>query len=153
MSEPLDDFVEELQARIFEETRAAYGETCFKRWREPLYMGVIKDADGHGRVTGSCGDTMEIFLKFEKGRVVKASFRTDGCGASTVCGSFTAEMALGKTPDELIDVNVENILETLGGLPEDDRHCAFLAAASLREAVNEHMVRQTAAEGCGEDRR
>lgn len=147
MSDSLDDFVKELQAQIYQETKAAYGEVCFKRWLEPLYMGRIENADGHGRVTGSCGDTIEIFLKFDGDKVANASFRTDGCGSSTVCGSFAAELALGRTPDELIDITGEKILEILGGLPEEDRHCAFLAVDSLQEAMNDYMVKQRASKG------
>jgi nitrogen fixation protein NifU and related proteins len=142
MSDPIDDFVEGLQAQIFEETRAAYGETAFQRWLKPLHAGAIDQADGYGRVTGPCGDTMEIFLQFEEDKVKKASFHTDGCGSSTVCGSFAAELAHGKTPDELLEITGERILEVLGGLPKEDRHCAFLAAESLHEALNDHMTRQ-----------
>lgn len=142
MAEDFDDFVRDLQDQIFEETRAAYGEVAFQRWRKPLYMGRIELADGYGRVTGSCGDTVEIFLRFEKGKVKHASFQTDGCGSSTVCGSFAAELALGKTPDELTEISGETILEILGGLPEEDRHCAFLAADALQESLRNFMMNQ-----------
>lgn len=147
MNDSLDNFVKELQDQIYQETKDAYGEVCFKRWLEPLYMGRMENADGHGRVTGSCGDTIEIFLKFDEDKVANASFRTDGCGSSTVCGSFAAELALGRTPDEIVDITGEKILEILGGLPEEDRHCAFLAADSLQEALNDHMVKQRGAKG------
>jgi len=142
MSDHLDDFIDNLQDQIFNEARAAYGEIGFNRWRNPLYSGVMNDADGYGRVTGSCGDTMEIFLKFEKNRVTKASFRTDGCGSSTICGSFAAEMALAKTPDELSEITGQKILETLKVFPEEDKHCAFLAAETLQESLHDFMKKQ-----------
>ncbi len=142
MSRELDDFVNELQKQIYEETRAAYGDVAFERWRNPKYMGEMADPDGYARVTGPCGDTMQIFLRFEEDRVRDASFVTDGCGSSGVCGSFAAEMALGKQPDELIEITGEAILEKIGGLPEEDRHCAFLAAETLQEALNTYMTRQ-----------
>lgn len=141
MSDDFDDFVNDLQDQIFEETKAAYGEVAFQRWLKPLYMGRMDLADGYGRVTGSCGDTVEIFLRFEKGKVKQATFQTDGCGSSTVCGSFAAELAMGKTPDELTDITGETILEILGGLPEEDRHCAFLAADALQESLHNFMMR------------
>lgn len=143
MSDKLDAFVNDLQNRIFEETRQAYGELGFQRWRNPLYQGELKDADGHGRVTGSCGDTMQIFLKFQNQRVNAASFITDGCGASTVCGSLAAEAALAKTPEELADITGETILAILGVFPEEDQHCAYLAAEALQEALNDYMKKQT----------
>ncbi len=136
-----DKLVDDLQNQIFEETKEAYGDVAFQRWLTPLYKGRIDLPDGYGRVTGSCGDTIEIFLRFENGKVQEASFETDGCGSSTICGSFTAELAIGKTPDDLADITGESILEILGGLPEEDRHCAFLAANALREALKNYMQR------------
>ena len=142
MAGSFDDFVNDLQNRIFDEARTAYGEIGFNRWRNPLYVGAMNNADGYGRVTGTCGDTMEIFLKFENNKVRKATFRTDGCGSSTICGSFAAEMALSKTPDELLDITGEKILETLNVFPKEDEHCAFLAAETLQEALNDFMKKQ-----------
>ena len=142
MSSELDDFVQDLQNRIYDETKEAYGEVAFERWLNPLYMGSMDNPDGYGRVTGTCGDTMQIFLKFENDRIKEASFQTDGCGSSTVCGSFAAEMSIGKDPDELLEITGETILEELGGLPEEDRHCAFLAAETLQEALNDYMIKQ-----------
>ncbi len=143
MSEDLDSFVNELQEQIYEETKDAYGEVAFKRWREPLYMGQMPDPDGYARVTGSCGDTMQMFLKFRGDCVRGASFLTDGCGSSTVCGSYAAEMALGKTPDEVACMTGDEILERLGGLPKEDEHCAFLAVETLQEALSDYMKKMT----------
>ena len=142
MSDSLDDFARRLQQQIFEETKEAFGEAAFQRWRHPLYMGTMQDPDGHARVHGKCGDTMEIFLRFEKERVLEASFQTDGCGSSAVCGSFAAEMAIGKTPDEILDVTGDAILERLGGLPKEEEHCAFLAGETLQEALSNYMINQ-----------
>ncbi|MBL7178210.1 MAG: iron-sulfur cluster assembly scaffold protein [Desulfobacteraceae bacterium] len=142
MSKDLDDFVKGLQNQIFEETRAAYGDVAFERWLKPLYMGGINNPDGYGRITGSCGDTVQIFLKFKNEKVKEALFQTDGCGSSTVCGSFAAELALGKSPDEILEISGESILKKVGGLPEEDKHCAFLSAEALQEALNNYMIKQ-----------
>jgi nitrogen fixation NifU-like protein len=147
MSEDFDDYVEGLQNQIFEETRAAYGDVAFQRWLKPLYMGSINNPDGYGRVTGSCGDTMQIFLKFENEKVQEASFQTDGCGSSAVCGSFAAELSCGKSSDEILEITGESILKKTGGLPREDEHCAFLAADALQEALNDYMVKQKREEG------
>jgi nitrogen fixation NifU-like protein len=140
MTDKFDQLVADLQEQIFEETRQAYGEVGFQRWRNPLYCGPLENPDSHARLTGSCGDSMEIFLKFQNGRVSDAAYLTDGCGSSTVCGSFAAEMALGKTPDELLDITGDAILEKIGRFPEEEHHCAFLAAETLQEAVNQYMI-------------
>jgi len=139
MTDRLDDFLKQLQDQIYEETRTAYGQKGFERWLNPLYRGTMENPDGYARVTGSCGDTMQIFLRFENDRVIEATFQTDGCGSSTVCGSFAAELALGKNPDELAEVAGETILKILGGLPEEEQHCAYLAAETLQAALDHYM--------------
>jgi nitrogen fixation NifU-like protein len=144
MGDRLDIFLKGLQRQIFEDTQTAYGELGFQRWRRPLYRGaMMPDADGYGMLTGTCGDTMQIFLKFENERVRQASFLTDGCGSSTICGSLAAELARFKTADELTDVTGETILQPLGRLPEEEKHCAFLAARTLQEALHDCMQKQT----------
>ncbi len=142
MTDEFDEFTRELQNQIYKETREAYGQIAFDRWLAPRHMGTIPDPEGYGRVKGSCGDTMEIFLKFEKEKVKKATFLTDGCGSSTVCGSFAAELAHGKSPDEIAAITGETILDILAGLPEEERHCAFLAAETLQEALEDYMKKQ-----------
>jgi NifU-like protein involved in Fe-S cluster formation len=140
MADNFDTFLENLQERIFDETREAFGEAGFQRWRNPLYRGPLDAPDSHARVTGKCGDTMQIFLKLKNDRVCDAAYLTDGCGSSTVCGSFAAEMAIGKTSDELVGVTGDAILEKLGRFPEEDLHCAFLAAETLQEALGRYMI-------------
>ena len=141
MSDHWSDSLDDLQNQIFEETRLAYGETVYARWRNPLYMGELENPSGQARVTGTCGDTMQISLVFEDDRVSEAAFLSDGCGSSVVCGSFAAELARGKSPDELVDLTGEKILDHIGGLPEEDRHCAFLAAETVQEALSDYLKR------------
>ncbi len=142
MDDDFDSLAKNLQEQIFEDARNAYGVAAFERWRKPLYQGELVNPDGYARITGPCSDTMEIFLKFENDRVKEATFKTDGCGSSMVCGSFAAEMALGKNPDELLFVTGQDILKKLGGLPGEEEHCAFLAGETLQEALHDYMTKQ-----------
>ena len=135
MENDFDDFVNKLQQKIFEDTREAYGEVAFEHWQNPIYQGEMENPDGHARITGKCGDTMEIFLKFHNDRTQKALYQTDGCGSSMVCGSIAAEMAIGKSPDELLAITGEAILKKLGRFPKEDEHCAFLAAVRVSSST------------------
>jgi nitrogen fixation NifU-like protein len=142
VEEDFDIFAKGLQHRMLEETRKAYGPVAFERWLKPLYVGTIDRPDGYARVSGSYGDTMEIFLRFGGGRVKEATFQTNGCGAGIVCGSITAELSIGKNPDELTKITGETILKILGDLPKEDRHCAFLAAKTLQETLENYLKKQ-----------
>lgn len=116
-------------------------ERTVERGRKSPYKGKLTDADGHACLTGRCGETIEIYLKFDGERVLDASFVTDGCGSITACGSCAVEMAIGKTHEEILDVTPEAIMGKLGGFPEEEAHCANLAAETLQEALHSYMVR------------
>ena len=63
--------------------------------------------------------------------VIAQSSITDGCGTSSICGSFAAELAIGKNLDAVADINRDAVENAIGRLPHDERHCADLAAAAL----------------------
>jgi nitrogen fixation NifU-like protein len=140
MKNPMDDFVAQLQEQIFDETKATYGREVFSRWKNPPFMGRMPDASSVGRVTGTCGDTMEIYLQVKNDCVQKASFFTDGCGSSVACGSVAAELATGKGFDEAGLIGGDTILEILNGLPYEEHHCAYLAAEALQVAIHEWLL-------------
>jgi nitrogen fixation protein NifU and related proteins len=135
----LDDFLDNLQEQIYDEAREAMGEKGFDRWRNPRFAGKMENPDAHGRVIGTCGDTMEIFFKFENDRVKQGSYTTDGCGSSSVSGSFAVEISLGKSPDELADITGDDVLSAIGRLPEAEQHCASLAALTIQDALTDYM--------------
>ena len=149
MKDSMGDFVDKLQEQIFEESKETYGEEVFSRWQHPRFMGRMTDASSVGRITGPCGDTMEIYLQLEGDRIEKASFFTDGCGSSVACGSVAAELATGKEFDEAGLIGGDTILEVLRGLPEEENHCAYLAAEALQIALHKWMSQGSKAEKKG----
>ncbi len=142
----MDDFVDKLQEQILEETKEAYGEEVFSRWKNPKSMGKMTDASAVGRITGTCGDSMEIYLRMENDHIQRASFLTNGCGTSVACGSMAVELATGRQMDDALCIGGDTILEALGGLPEEERHCAYLAAETLLAAIHEWMCQGSKAE-------
>lgn len=143
MPEKLHDTASRLQAQIFEHIDKKYKSTAIRYWFNPPHIGEMEKPDGHARLKGKCGDTIEIFLRFEEERVKEALFTTDGCRSSHACASMAAELALGKIPDQLLEITGDAIIEELGSLPENDQHCAFLAAETLQEALNNYMINKT----------
>ncbi len=103
----------------------------------------VKNPDGKAYITGRCGDTMEICLKFEDGRVAKTSYWTDGCAHSLNSVCAAADLAMGKTPDEITQIDADKIQESVGGLPKDHQHCAQLAEETLQAALHDYMLRST----------
>lgn len=98
-------------------------------------FGTMDEPDAVAIAKGNCGDSMKISLKFSRGKVADASYWTDGCKFSSECGAAATRMALGKTPEEVADIDYLSIREAVGGMPEEDLHCATLAADTLQESL------------------
>jgi len=130
----------ELQELIMADMRKVYSETVIDHAMNPRNVGDMGNADGFGRVTGSCGDTMEIWLKVRNGIVADATFLTDGCGTSIASGSMVTELVKGKSIPQAQKVTQQGVLDALGGLPEDSLHCALLAAETLKEAIKDYFA-------------
>jgi nitrogen fixation NifU-like protein len=131
---------DELQELILEDARKIYSETTIDHFMKPRNLGNMGDADGFGRVTGSCGDTMEIWLKVKNGTIANATFMTDGCGTSIASGSMVTELVKGRSVNEARKTSQQDVLGALGGLPKESEHCALLAADTLKEAIKDYMM-------------
>jgi len=131
---------DELQGLILENARKIYSETVIDHFMNPRNLGDMEDADGFAKVTGPCGDTMEIWLKVKNGTVADATFMTDGCGTSIASGSMVTEIAKGKSVGEVWKSNQQDVLNALGGLPGESEHCALLAANTLKEAIRDYLA-------------
>lgn len=130
--------------RLEEEIRAdmwsSYTKMVIDYAMNPRNVGSMTDADGFGRVTGSCGDTMEVWLKVRNGAIAQATFWTDGCGTSIAAGSMVTELTRGRAVAEALRITQQDVLDALGGLPDESIHCALLAASTLKEAIKDYLA-------------
>jgi nitrogen fixation NifU-like protein len=139
----LEKYARQLQEQILEQIKSSYTEKTIDHWQNPRNFEKMDNTDGYARMTGSCGDTMEMFLKLRQGKVEKCTFQTDGCGTTIACGSTATELAQNKSFTEaLARVSADEILKHLGGLPEESVHCAQLAAETLRRALADYLYQK-----------
>ena len=130
---------EKFQELLKIEMLKVYSEKVVDLSMNPRNLGTIENADGFARLTGPCGDTMEIWLTAKGGSITNASFMTDGCGTSIASGGMVAEMAKGKDIAEALKIGQQDVLGALGGLPEESEHCALLAANTLKAAITDYL--------------
>lgn len=133
---------DELEESVMAEMRRIYSEKALDHALKPRNVGRIEKAEAFARVTGPCGDTMEISLRIRAGEVVDAAFWTDGCGTSIACGSVTTELVKGNSIVKASRLDSRLILEALDGLPESDVHCAVLASDTLNAAIRNYQTKQ-----------
>ncbi len=140
---PIDDidkWVEELQKEIDEEEIKRYNKYIVELFQNPKNWGKSKDEEisvGHA-YEGSCGDTMQFFLKIRDNIIEKANFITDGCGATVAAGSQTTIMIEGKSLQYVERLETKDLDQKLGGLPDDHKHCAELAIRTLKRAIEKY---------------
>jgi len=135
MATDFDSFMEELQQEILEQARAVYSEKVVQEFYNPSNVGRMPGPDARGIVRGWCGDTMEIYLRLDGGKIQAATFMTDGCGPTVACGSMLTRMVTGKSLEDADEILPEDLLEALDGLPEENVHCAELAVVTLHNAL------------------
>jgi nitrogen fixation protein NifU and related proteins len=139
----LDQVVKELQQQILEDTGQHFSAAVIDHLLRPRNPGVMEAPDGYAKITGPCGDTMQIFVKIREDEVVEASFMTDGCGTTVVSASMAVELLTGRSLEESLALDQALILQRLGGLPRESQHCALLAANTARAAIEDYTSKRS----------
>ncbi len=120
--------------------QSPYSREIMKYFRKPKNVGIIKNADGKGRVGNLiCGDVMELYIKVKKNKIVDAKFQTFGCVVALAVSSMLTEMVKGKTIKQAMKITNKDILKRVGKVPPIKIHCSFLAADSLKEAIYDYL--------------
>ncbi len=101
----------------------------------PVNFGPLRGAHANARITGPCGDTMEFWLDIQDDHIQKATFTTDGCLHSFLCGSTAATLAEGSDLASATALTPEQVLTQAGPVSEESRHCALLAVKTLLAAI------------------
>jgi len=138
MSVDIDELAKRLETQLLEGAKEVFSETVIEYAYNPRNVGELSDADGVGKITGTCGDTVQIQIRVENGRISESRFITDGCGTSIACGSMLTEMITGMTIEAALMITSDDLLRSLDGLPEESVHCTVLAVNVLREAIADY---------------
>jgi len=95
----------------------------------------IPHADGYGKCSRECGDTLEIFLMSRNGGIRSAYFYTEGCIYTVACANALVRLIEGRPLEEARAISPQHIVDFLETLPKGERHCAELAVQTLRTAL------------------
>ena len=100
----------------------------------PQNKGKIKKPTNSSRnVSGFCGDRIEITANVDQGIVTELKYKAFGCYAILTAASLISEWAIGKTLDEVKNINLTMALELMGGDLEEEKHnCVLVAVEAYR---------------------
>ncbi len=87
-----------------------------------------------------CGDEMIFYLKVDPDTFIITDCRwnTFGCASAIASTSVLSEMIKGMTLDDVYNISNVDIMEELGGLPDNKVHCSVLGDKALQEAINNY---------------
>lgn len=129
-----------------DEAKAAIpaGARFWHHARSPRNLGDCPKASASATGVGSCGDKVRVDLRIENRILVDVGFQPQGCVYTLACASAMSALALGKSVDEALQLQPEDVVHELERLPEDHMHCARLAINTLGEAIEAYYARQVA---------
>ncbi|MCM1988768.1 iron-sulfur cluster assembly scaffold protein [Oceanirhabdus seepicola] len=116
-----------------------YSDIVIEHFMCPRNVGIINNPNGEGsNGDPQCGDYLDIYIRVENNVIEDISFLVQGCPASIATSSMATEIAKGKTLEEALKITEDDIIEALGGLPENKKHCSNLGVRALRDAIEDY---------------
>ena len=102
----------------------------------------IDNADGHGRKSRGCGDTVGFFLALHEGRIRAITYELSGCINTNACANAVIDLLEGQPLNKAWGLKPEDVADYLESLPSHEFHCAELAIGALSLALADAREKQ-----------
>lgn len=114
-----------------------YQQNILDYYKHPRARGELNGATHTSQAANpSCGDSVQLYLKTEGGRVLAAQWMGEGCVLSQAAADMLAEYLVGKTIAQARAVASDDILKLVGvQLGPNRLKCALLPLDALRSAL------------------
>ena len=111
-----------------------YRDNIIDHYQNPRNFGTLEHPDiSYEDSNPVCGDELRMDLKVQDGRVVDARFTGHGCSISQASASMLTEEIIGKTLDEVKQIDKQYLLDLLGiPLGPVRLKCALLSLKVLK---------------------
>lgn len=118
-----------------------YSEIILDYYRHPKNFGKMENPDIISKdYNPLCGDSVEIQLKISNNKIVDVKFNGSGCAISRASASMLTEIIKGKTIEDIIKLDKDDILKLLGiELSPLRLKCALLPLKTLKLGVYSYL--------------
>lgn len=119
-------------------TSSGYSEKAINYFLEKKNLGSIPNADQVSELTGTCGDTMKVYLRVEDGRIKDAKIQVLGCPGAVASAMAAMDFIKGKTLEEAQRLKDRDIFRMLEDIPDQKTHCIRLTNKTIQKAIEEY---------------
>lgn len=113
-----------------------YSDIVMEHFYNPRNARRMENPDAIGKAgEPGRGPFMLLYLRFDREKIVDASFQSYGCGPAIAAGSILTEKIAGLARSQASLWDSAAIDAALGYLPNEKKHCAALAASALADAL------------------
>jgi NifU-like protein len=130
-----------------------YSAKVSTRMNNPVHRGEISEAEAKALEARlivadwgaeSCGDAVRLFWAVDPktNRILKAKFKSFGCGTAIASSDVMAELSIGKTVEEALkitNIEVEMALRDkpdIPAIPPQKMHCSVMAYDVIKKAAS-----------------
>lgn len=111
-----------------------YKEIILDHYQNPSHRGKLIGGVEAGEVNMSCGDSLKISVKMEKGTIVEAKFDGGGCAISMAAVDILLDKVIGMKLTDVKKMSGAEIEEMMGvELTQSRKKCAYLGLEVLKK--------------------
>ncbi|HAE20747.1 MAG TPA: iron-sulfur cluster assembly scaffold protein [Spirochaetaceae bacterium] len=121
-----------------------YTDEVIDHFSQPRNVGELprEDTDGYACIGDpGCGDEMKLWIGVRDGIIGKIAFKSYGCPGAIATSSMLTELAKGKAIEEAAAISDDDVINALGGIPENKKHCSLLGVQALQAALADYRAR------------
>lgn len=119
--------------------KAGYSDKAIQYYLEKPYMGSLPDADQVAEMTGTCGDTMAVYLKVADGKVLDVMYQVMGCAGAISAAMAAVDLVKGKKIEDARCLEDGDIFRVLQDIPVKKHHCIQLAVKTLHKVIDAYQ--------------
>jgi nitrogen fixation NifU-like protein len=111
----------------------------------PVFQASLATPNGQATGVGQCGDSVAVSIRVDGETILDIGVAPKGCVYTVACANALASQVRGRSLEDALRLEPEDLERELKSLPEEHRHCALLAVNTLGEAIEDYLRRRAVA--------